>query len=121
MRYYDAPAYVSSPLEQAPAYMVTALKISYTYGKALPTVRQLVADFGMHRSTAWRWRRAIKDALGGRMSQQLDIFRDDRATKAREFRIAAETARRDPNWTPEQGERRARYYEAEAEKLEAAQ
>lgn len=63
-RFYDAPAYVASPLEQAPAHMVTSLRIAYAYGKTLPTVPQLVKDFGMHRSTAWRWRRAIKDALG---------------------------------------------------------
>ena len=37
---------------------------------------------------------------------------------ARAYRVAAETARMDPFWTPEDGERRARQYLAEAEKLE---
>lgn len=40
--------------------------------------------------------------------------------KAAALRVAAETARRDPYWTPEQGEQRAREYEREAERLERA-
>jgi hypothetical protein len=37
---------------------------------------------------------------------------------ARAYRVAAETARKNPWWTPEDGERRAQQYEQEAEKLE---
>jgi hypothetical protein len=37
---------------------------------------------------------------------------------AESFRIAAETARRDPFWSPEEGERRARAYEAQAREWE---
>lgn len=38
--------------------------------------------------------------------------------KAAALRVAAETARRDPHWTPYEAERRAQAYEREAEKLE---
>lgn len=37
---------------------------------------------------------------------------------ARALRIAADTARRDPYWTPDDGEQRAQQYEREAERLE---
>lgn len=40
------------------------------------------------------------------------------SAQARAHRIAAETARRDPYFTPQQGEERAAYYEREAERLE---
>lgn len=50
--------------------------------------------------------------------QQLDIFRNRQWTAA-EWRAAAETARIDPYWTPEQGEQRARYYEQKAKEAEA--
>lgn len=51
-------------------------------------------------------------------ARQLDVFRHSDPAMARAYREAAETARRDPYWTPEQGEARARYYEAEAERIE---
>lgn len=63
-RYHDEPGYLMSPTEQAPNCIVTSLKVAYHYGKTLPTVAQLCVDFGMHRATAYRWRRAIKNALG---------------------------------------------------------
>lgn len=40
------------------------------------------------------------------------------SAQARAHRIAAEAARRNPWFTPEQGEERARHYEREAERLE---
>lgn len=40
------------------------------------------------------------------------------SAQARAHRIAAEAARRNPWFTPEQGEERAAYYEREAERLE---
>lgn len=63
-RFYDAPAFVQSPTEQAPCHMVTSLKIAYEYGKTLPTAAQLRKDFGMSHAASYRWRRAIKNALG---------------------------------------------------------
>lgn len=55
------------------------------------------------------------------VTKQLDVFRNSPAATARAYRECAETARRDPHWTPEQGEARARYYEQQAEKLEVGQ
>lgn len=49
---------------------------------------------------------------------QLDLYRDGDAAKAAQFRAAAETARRDPHYTPDEGERRARYYESQAQQYE---
>lgn len=40
------------------------------------------------------------------------------SAQARAHRIAAEAARRNPYFTPEQGEERAKHYEREAERLE---
>lgn len=53
------------------------------------------------------------------MSQdQLDVFRDSAMACADAYRKAAETARLNPFESYEKREARARYYEAEAEKLE---
>lgn len=51
--------------------------------------------------------------------RQLDVFRDSDAVQAAAFRKAAETARVDPFWTEHEREARAKYYEAQAERLEA--
>lgn len=51
---------------------------------------------------------------------QRDLFRHSPQAMARAFRVAAESARTNPFETPEQGERRARYYEAQAQQLEHA-
>lgn len=52
------------------------------------------------------------------MRAQLDVFRDSPQAKAREYRIAADTARFDPHWTEEQRAARERYYLAEAARIE---
>ena len=49
---------------------------------------------------------------------QLDLYRDDPAAIARAHRLAAETARLNPFETPDAAERRARYYEQQAEQVE---
>lgn len=42
-----------------------AMRIALAFhGKPIPTVRQLVALFPMHRSTAYRWLRALRAARG---------------------------------------------------------
>ena len=51
-------------------------------------------------------------------NNQMDVFRHSDAALAAAYRCAAETARRDPHFSPEEGERRARAYEAEARKYE---
>lgn len=56
-----------------------------------------------------------------RSDRQLDVFRDSDAMQAAAFRKAAETARVDPYWSEQEREARARYYEAEAERLEKRQ
>ena len=64
VRYYDrAGACIREP-EQTPMHMVTSLRIAFAYGRTLPTAAKLRADFGMSRAASYRWRRAIKDALG---------------------------------------------------------
>lgn len=45
-------------------YIYTAIRIADKYRHRTPTVADLIADFGMHRATAYRWLRAIKDARG---------------------------------------------------------
>ena len=45
------------------------------------------------------------------------IFRDSAKAQAEAYRVAAETARRNPFETPEAAERRARYYEQQAAQL----
>jgi hypothetical protein len=52
------------------------------------------------------------------MHAQSDIFRDSPAARAQRFRIAAETERNNPYFTPDERERRAAYYEQQAEACE---
>jgi hypothetical protein len=56
-----------------------------------------------------------------KLTPQLDVFRHSPKAVAQAYRIAAESARRNPFETPDQGEARARYYEAEADRLELQQ
>jgi len=49
---------------------------------------------------------------------QLDLYRHSPAALAASYRQAAETARRDPHFSPSEGERRAAWYLAEAERYE---
>jgi hypothetical protein len=49
---------------------------------------------------------------------QRDLFRDSPRAMAQAFRVAAESARINPFETPDQAERRAQHYEAEAQRLE---
>jgi hypothetical protein len=51
-------------------------------------------------------------------AESLQGFRVGPAKMAESYRIAAETARRDPFWSPEEGERRAQAYEAQAREWE---
>lgn len=53
-----------------------------------------------------------------RLSNQPNLFQHSDQAKAHAFRVAAETARRDPYWSPEDGERRAQAYEAQAREIE---
>lgn len=53
-----------------------------------------------------------------RSDQQLDILRHSDAGLAQAYRQAADTARRDPHYTPDEGERRAAYYLQQAERYE---
>ncbi len=41
-----------------------AVRIAEKYRNRLPTVQELVRDWGMHRATAYRWIAAIRDARG---------------------------------------------------------
>jgi transposase-like protein len=45
-------------------YIEMAIRIADRYGRRFPTVGQLQNDFGMHRATAYRWVRAMKNARG---------------------------------------------------------
>lgn len=49
----------------------------------------------------------------------LQGFRHGPDKMADSFRLAAETARRDPFWSPDDGEKRAQAYEAQAREWEA--
>ena len=48
---------------------------------------------------------------------QPDLLRDSPAVRAQQWRTQAETARNDPYWRPEERERRAAYYEAQAQRI----
>lgn len=48
---------------------------------------------------------------------QPDLIRNSPPELARAFRVAADTARRDPHFAPDEAERRAAYYEREAERV----
>jgi hypothetical protein len=50
--------------------------------------------------------------------RQPDLIRNSPPELARAYRLAAETARRDPHFAPHDAEQRARFYEREAERLE---
>lgn len=62
-RYTDAAGFSRSPLEQAPARYIVAIRIARKYRDTAPTVDQLIRDFGMSRPTAYRWRCAYRDEL----------------------------------------------------------
>ena len=51
---------------------------------------------------------------------QPDLIRNSPPELAKAYRLAAETERRNPHFTPDAAEARARYYEREAERLERA-
>jgi hypothetical protein len=53
-----------------------------------------------------------------KLSAQPNLFQHSDQAKAQAYRVAAETARRDPHYTPDEGERRAQWYEREAERYE---
>jgi len=53
-----------------------------------------------------------------RSNQQLDILRHDPARLAAAMRQQADTALRDPHWTPAQQQWRHNYYTEQAERLE---
>lgn len=53
-----------------------------------------------------------------KLAAQRNLFQHSDQAKAQAFRVAAETARRDPYWSPEDGERRAQAYEAQAREIE---
>ncbi|GAB3744896.1 hypothetical protein [Lysobacter olei] len=52
-------------------------------------------------------------------TEQRDLLRESPKALAEAHREAARAARRNPYETPDDAERRARYYEREAERLEA--
>lgn len=54
------------------------------------------------------------------MSAQLDVFRDDPKRLAQAWRVAADTALRDVQFTDDERKTRHDYYLAEAQRLESA-
>ena len=42
--------------------LLTACRIANRYTHRMPTVDELVSEFGMHRATAYRWLSAMKQA-----------------------------------------------------------
>jgi hypothetical protein len=51
-----------SPGSSTPMFI--ACVIAQAFSRGTPTVEQLCDRFGMHRSTAYRWRKAWVDAMG---------------------------------------------------------
>lgn len=50
--------------------IATAIRVCLKYTN-LPTPDQLIADFGMSRATAYRWRNALRDGgMGGADAQR---------------------------------------------------
>lgn len=54
------------------------------------------------------------------MTAQLDLYRDDPKRIAQAWRVAADTALHDVQFTDDERAKRAAYYLAEAERLESA-
>ncbi len=52
------------PTDLARSSTVITIRIVDKYGDRIPTVKELMDDHGMHRSTAWRWRNAFLIARG---------------------------------------------------------
>ena len=50
--------------------------------------------------------------------RQPDLIRNSPPELAKAYRLAADTVRRDPHWMPSEAEKRAAFYEREAERLE---
>lgn len=62
----SAPNFYNNVTAQHGAMHITiAVKIARRFQRRAPTIRELMDEFGMHRSTAWRWRRAFLDAGAG--------------------------------------------------------
>lgn len=51
-------------------------------------------------------------------TEQTELFRHSAPFLAKAYREAAAAARLDPHWTPDEGEKRAQYFEREAARLE---
>lgn len=51
-------------------------------------------------------------------TEQTELFRHSAPFLAAAYKEAAKAARIDPNWSPDDGERRAQFYEKEAARLE---
>jgi hypothetical protein len=54
----------SPPTSAANQRIYTAMAIALRFARRTPTVSDLEKNFGMHRSTAYRWIGAIKAAKG---------------------------------------------------------
>lgn len=52
------------PSNSACVKIFTAVRIADTFRDRIPTQRELMAQYGMDRSTAWRWVSAFKYARG---------------------------------------------------------
>lgn len=60
-----SPSYcMSAPGTTGNLTIATAVRVAMAYRHAPPTAAQLVRDFGMTISTAYRWRAAFIDAMG---------------------------------------------------------
>lgn len=55
---------VAPPYNSVSGSVFIACRIALKYANRIPTPQELMDELGMHRSTAYRWVRAFKDARG---------------------------------------------------------
>lgn len=58
------PSGLAPSLSPANMSLQTACRVAIRYAHRMPTVSELQRDFGMHRSTAYRWLSALRAARG---------------------------------------------------------
>lgn len=55
---------IGGPRQSVRVALLIACRVADKYRRRLPTVQELMDDFGMHRATAYRWRATLAEARG---------------------------------------------------------
>lgn len=55
---------IGGPRQSFRVALLIACRVADKYRRRLPTVQELMDDFGMRRATAYRWRATLPEARG---------------------------------------------------------